>query len=422
MFLEINGIGKIQDSIIHMNGITVIAGANGTGKSTYGKILYCMFNAFGNKKETIRNARLDNICRIIFNSTDCNPNVVNDLSKKIINEIENTSEEESVENNIRKIIIGALSEQSLLASEEDDTNINDLIKNVKRSIEISDNEIQKTIINRYIKGEFDEVINHVNKPQSTGYVMLNIQKKKTSITIENNECSKFSDEIGIRHNAIYIDTPFVMDEIRLKGFIPFFMNSSPPTKHRENLRYRLKKESSDKTIIDEVLTKQKITNILSNIHSVIKGEFKKDKGKLMFIENGLEKPIPIYNVSTGIKTFLVIKRLLELGEIKERDILILDEPEIHLHPEWQLQFAEILILLQKELDLTILLTTHSPYFLNALEIYGNKHNIKEEKMNFYLAKNNEDVSSIQDVKDNLDLIYKQLAMPFQKLEDIAYED
>lgn len=423
MFLEIKGIGKIQDSTIEMNGITVIAGLNGTGKSTYGKVLYCMFNAFSNKKEAIRNARIDRIYRIIFQSIDeCDSDMASNLSKKIINEIENINNELSTKNDIQKIIINALSERSLLMSKKDNVILNNFIDDVKHFIEISDNEIQKTIVNRYFKEEFDEIINHVNKPQSTGHVLLNIQKKNISITIENNECTKFSDKIGIRHNAIYIDTPFVMDELRIKGFIPFFMNSGHLTKHQENLRYRLRKEPSDKTIIDEAIIKQKIKNILSNIHSVIKGEFKKDKGRLMFIEKGLKKPIPINNVSTGIKTFLIIKRLLELGEIKERDVLILDEPEIHLHPEWQLQFAELLILLQKEFDLTILLTTHSPYFLNALEIYGNKHNIKEKKMNFYLAENNEDTSSIRNVKNNLEIIYKQLAMPFQKLENVAYED
>jgi predicted ATPase len=423
MFLEIKGIGRIQDSTIQMDGITVIAGANGTGKSTYGKVLYCMFNAFGNKKEAIRNARIDRIYRIIFQSIEeCDSNMASHLSKKIINEIENIKNELSAEDDIRKIIINALSEQSLLMSEEDNAILNHFIDDVKRFIKISDNEIQKTIVNSYFKNEFDGIINHVNKPQSTGNVSLDIQKKKINIIIENNECTKFIDEIGIRHNAIYIDTPFVMDELHSRGFIPFvMMNSSPPTKHRENLRYSLRKESLDNNIIDEAIIKQKITNILSNIHSVIKGEFKKDKKRLMFIEKGLEKPVPLYSVSTGIKTFLVIKRLLELGEIKERDVLILDEPEIHLHPEWQLQFAEILILLQKEFDLTILLTTHSPYFLNALEIYGNKHSIKK-KMNFYLAENNEDTSNIRSVENNLDIIYKQLAMPFQKLEDIAYED
>jgi predicted ATPase len=139
------------------------------------------------------------------------------------------------------------------------------------------------------------------------------------------------------------------------------------------------------------------------------------------MESGLKKPLALSSISAGMKAFLIIKRLLELGEIKERNILILDEPEIHLHPAWQLQFAEILVLLQKEFDLTILLATHSPYFLNAVEVYSEKHKIKN-RINIYLAENNGDTSDVREVTNNIDIIYKQLAMPFQKLEDIIYED
>ena len=48
----------------------------------------------------------------------------------------------------------------------------------------------------------------------------------------------------------------------------------------------------------------------------------------------------------------------------------LDEPEIHLHPAWQVIFAELIVLIQKEFNMHILLNTHSPYFLNAIEIYA----------------------------------------------------
>ena len=67
----------------------------------------------------------------------------------------------------------------------------------------------------------------------------------------------------------------------------------------------------------------------------------------------------------GIKAFTIIRTLLEKGEIHEKDVMVLDEPEIHLHPEWQLIYAELIVLLEKYLHLTILITTHSPYFLEA---------------------------------------------------------
>ena len=61
MLLKIDGIGKIQNATIELQGITVIAGENNTGKSTFGKVLYCMFNAFYDSEKTIYNERFNSI-------------------------------------------------------------------------------------------------------------------------------------------------------------------------------------------------------------------------------------------------------------------------------------------------------------------------------------------------------------------------
>jgi predicted ATPase len=121
-----------------------------------------------------------------------------------------------------------------------------------------------------------------------------------------------------------------------------------------------------------------------------------------------------------MKTFLIIKRLLENGELKEHDILIFDEPEIHLHPEWQLEFAKLLVLLQKELNMTILLETHSPYFLNAVEVYSEEQNISD-RCNYYLTTDEGGYCSARDVTASIDDIYRLLAEPFRKLEKNRYE-
>ena len=46
MKLTINNIGMIENAAIEINGITVIAGENNSGKSTVGKVLYSVFNGF----------------------------------------------------------------------------------------------------------------------------------------------------------------------------------------------------------------------------------------------------------------------------------------------------------------------------------------------------------------------------------------
>lgn len=124
-------------------------------------------------------------------------------------------------------------------------------------------------------------------------------------------------------------------------------------------------------------------------------------------------------MSTGMKSFALIKRLLESGNLKEKDVIILDEPEIHLHPEWQLLYAKMIVLLQKQFDLSMIITTHSPYFLDAIDVFSAKYNIAD-RTKYYLAENTGNTSVLQDVTNNIDAIYKKLSDPMQMLENLRY--
>ena len=102
-------------------------------------------------------------------------------------------------------------------------------------------------------------------------------------------------------------------------------------------------------------------------------------------------------------------------------ILILDEPEIHLHPDWQLVFARLIVLLHKEFNLHIMLNTHSPYFLNAIEVFSHRYGVAE-KCKYYLAEDSERTASITDVSNNIEIIYDRLSRPFQLLENERYNN
>ena len=103
-------------------------------------------------------------------------------------------------------------------------------------------------------------------------------------------------------------------------------------------------------------------------------------GPFYYIQNGMK--LRIANLAAGSKMFSIIKILLAKGELDNTTMLILDEPETHLHPQWQNAFAEIIVLLVKELGINILLTTHSANFMLALDAYMRKYHIAD-KTNFY---------------------------------------
>ena len=108
--------------------------------------------------------------------------------------------------------------------------------------------------------------------------------------------------------------------------------------------------------------------------------------------------------------------LLLNGVIEYNGTIILDEPEIHLHPEWQLLFAELIVLIQKEFNMHILLNTHSPYFLRAIQVYSAKYKIAD-KCRYYLSEVSNDRAEIIDVTDNIEEVYAKLSRPLQQLEE-----
>lgn len=62
MRLEIRNIGKVRHADIAIDGITVIAAANNTGKSTLGKALYSLLSPFHNYDSNVR----DRLVRSVF--------------------------------------------------------------------------------------------------------------------------------------------------------------------------------------------------------------------------------------------------------------------------------------------------------------------------------------------------------------------
>lgn len=155
-----------------------------------------------------------------------------------------------------------------------------------------------------------------------------------------------------------------------------------------------------------------VSDQLSTVRKAVNGRivFKNNSPRF---ERG-EESFPMGSVATGIHSFGFMQRILELGLARPGFLLILDEPEVHLHPKWQLEYAKLLVNMVKELGMSVLLTSHSAVFVETLEFVGKKK--LGDKCKFYLSERKEDQAVVmRDVSDDLEPIYEKLAHPLMQL-------
>ena len=130
------------------------------------------------------------------------------------------------------------------------------------------------------------------------------------------------------------------------------------------------------------------------------------------------------NTSSGVKQLGIIQMLLSNRTLTENSFLIMDEPEVNLHPEWQVKFAKIIILMIKDLNISIFINSHSPQFIEALEVYSAKYGLSNETK-FYLSEQVSETKkyNFKEIKrKNLTKLYNNLGDPYDKIDEIRIEN
>lgn len=105
---------------------------------------------------------------------------------------------------------------------------------------------------------------------------------------------------------------------------------------------------------------------------------------LHYVSKDKKINIGIDLAATGFKTFAYMQRLLENGHLDKNTLLLIDEPEAHLHPQWIVEFARLLVLLNKKLGLKVLLASHNPDMVAALHDIAEKEGMLDTTW-FYVA-------------------------------------
>ncbi len=410
MKLSIKNVGKLKEADVEINGITVIAGENNTGKSTVSKTLFSLFNGFynfDNKMLELKSGDIRNIfLRFIKKLNRENSNILIDIPDKIVKDTSYKFD--------RNKLIKLIQENRNFISIEYLGEVSEKIFDI---LNIKDEEYLENTISYILNNEFDNQINTIWS-DDLGEIALKIKENELKLKIKNNKVIKIENKINLRSEVIYIDDPFVIDNLNEYKWrdINYLEN------HKESLETKLIREKNEKTFSEKIIAKNNLQQITEKLKEVINGKIKFNQGKWIYeLENN--KELNLKNLSAGLKSFAILKRLIENGNLEEKGIVILDEPEIHLHPEWQIKFAELIVLLQKEFKMHILLTTHSPYFLKAIQVYSKKYKISN-KCKYYMSELDGEQAILVDKTNKTDDLFYKLAISFENLmnEEELYED
>lgn len=423
MRLELENVGKVSSADIELNGITVIAGENNTGKSTIGKMLFCVFHAFYRIEEQIRNERIKSISRVL---TGFYHEITNRFQRRLntIRLAEQIVDQKGLYSSDRQALMQEIEDYFVGKDKEYRTDITReslerIAKRICLFLAMDDGEIRKIILQKRLEAEFAMNVGHLNHADQKANVKLIIRNDRIDFSVEKNEEINIADYLSLNKEIIYIDDPFVLDDLG-KMYLPFVNEFE----HRNDLLSKLSndRKAEQFSVIDELIVQKKLEKIFDIMGDVCDGTIVAENGEsYIYKTDRLDGNLKMVNLSTGMKSFVILRRLLQNGNIDENGIIILDEPEIHLHPEWQLKFAEIIVLIQKEFHTNILLNTHSPYFLNAIEVYSEKYGIDRD-CKYYLADDENGITTFADVTDQAEKIYAKLARPLQELENLEYED
>lgn len=440
MKLNIDNIGIIKKAEINFKGLTVIAGENDSGKSTISKSLFCIIKAL-NKPEELEVGIVGNIKTFysFFNRVHLKVRRSIHEENSILQEFHEYRRHLSRLNlNVRKKrfdfedigLFEALFDNFEFLIQD----LHDICPEVYYEFvdkwenlyfELNSKiDINLEAIRRAFFSEFNlEITNKFSNKEGSIRCSNRYGENLFSTNISNDIFSDLTEYGKLPYtDTIFIESPIVLNLysalnssntifeslksttnslMRNRGIIPY---------HIDDLIVKLEISKIKNEYGNKINKNQEIENIISG-----KVSFSNKYNDFIFTKNRdeHEKVYKIMNTASGIKSFGIIQLLENGGFINEETLLIIDEPEVHLHPKWQLKYAEMIVKLVK-LGVPILVTSHSPYFVQALKVYSDRENLFD-KTSFYLTEKENEETVLIDTSDNLNKIFKKLAEPLEEL-------
>lgn len=388
--LKLTNFAKLKDTTLNINDITLIAGKPGSGKSYIMKMLYAMYEANDNLLNKIKK---EDYLLSKFLTEVINKNI--DSSK-----IKSENKNEEINKKLLKNIVDSEIFKEFL-KKEIQKNTEEFTK-IKKSLgekQLPDNEIFYDNLRNIIKSIFDNYF-QISDEFIFEHESCKIEFKNKKLSITKKTDIKVNE-------AVFVETPLILE---FKSFMTKDSNKIPY--HISSL---LKILNKDYSFTDEK-QEEFIENFIHKSKEIINGNIENNGDSFIYKKD--DKNFDIVNASSGIKSIGLLQYLVTNKALKQGSVLFWEEPEVHLHPSWQLKMVELFLELQKN-GVRIVFSTHSPYMADYLNALVKKRKL-EDKVSFNLLTEEKDeiVENIILNDDNWKLLQDEL---LGALEEIMWE-
>lgn len=424
MRLKLHNIGMLEHAELRLHPLSVIAGENDNGKSTVGKIVFCIIKAINRYKEDLQEStesRLQEKAEELYFSLRRMVSVSDSGNRELLMEIRtrlsalyqvNQQDFDELQEFVLQL------EESHNAVEADQQTSSQHLAEIAAIMHEPEDKKQ-SIINAFSKvfaSEFDASL------LLQGTTEGSIELWENDLLLLRLEISKQGDDnLEIRlqdepeplelKDATFIETPLILNYHDLLSRSQTMLEVGRRIAWRTGQSYTT---LHTKDLFDKLLVPALPTDLLladrhkqaGKLQSIIDGSISYSRKQRDFVFQRDNESISIKNTASGIKVFGLLQILLNNEIIGKNTMLIFDEPENHLHPKWQLKLAEFLVYLASQ-GVYVLVSSHSPYMIEALKRYADRDGLKDQQ-GFFLAENRR----IED-KDHLSEIFQVLAEPFE---------
>jgi energy-coupling factor transporter ATP-binding protein EcfA2 len=402
---KLSNYHAIEKAEIILDGITVLSGENGSGKSTISRWLYYLIKGTNEyeifvEKEAMSEIRsmLDSIRRASM-ILDFDNIIRSTQTRQVLSEIWKVGIE-SFQDKFNSIVDSFV--DSLFEELSSRRSVNTALRRLSTVFQL---ELTKD-------DNIDSVLNKISDQLRRDYqktLLYTIEQKKKRDTPS---LTKFIRNIASPGDGWPNELSLDEDQLPLINKREF----REPVMLNRAIYYGTQRTINSldyDSELDKMLRRplSGMPNMLGairmRIQSVINGTITyEDETSLLMDEPGLyyhrktdNLRIPLKQAATGITSFAYLLQLLNNGYLQKDTLLIIDEPEAHLHPQWIVEFARLLVLLNKKIGMKVLVSSHNPDMVSAIQSISRKEGIIDT-VHFYVAqKRNE---------ENTRYIYKDL--------------